>query len=60
MLQAYTYFPNCKFSEINVMHLIFSLLRINGLLVFRALLAHPHEARGILLACYVPNPGAAN
>jgi hypothetical protein len=32
-----------KYSETNVMHFLFSLLRIKGLYVFRALLAHPQE-----------------
>jgi hypothetical protein len=31
-------------SETNVMHFLFNLLRIKGLYVFRALLAHPQEA----------------
>jgi hypothetical protein len=31
-------------SETNVMHFLFSLLRIKGLFMFRALLAHPQEA----------------
>jgi hypothetical protein len=33
-----------QYSETNVMHFLFSLLRINGLYMFRALLAHPQEA----------------
>jgi hypothetical protein len=32
------------YTETNVMHFLFSLLRIKGLYMFRALLAHPHEA----------------
>jgi hypothetical protein len=32
------------YSETNVMHFLFSLLRIKGLYMFRALLAHPQEA----------------
>jgi hypothetical protein len=30
-----------QYSETNVMHFLFSLLRITGLYMFRALLAHP-------------------
>jgi hypothetical protein len=33
-----------QYSESNVMHFLFSLLRIKGLYMFRALLAHPQEA----------------
>jgi hypothetical protein len=33
-----------QYSEINVMHVLFNLLRIKGLYMFRALLAHPQEA----------------
>jgi hypothetical protein len=33
-----------QYSETNVMHFLFSLLRINGLYMFRALLAHLQEA----------------
>jgi hypothetical protein len=44
-------------SETNVMHFLFSLLRIKGLYMFPALLSHPQEALyialGILLACCV-------
>jgi hypothetical protein len=44
-------------SETNAMHILFSLLRIKGLYMFRALLAHPqevqHNGTGILRACYV-------
>jgi hypothetical protein len=32
-----------QYSETNVMHFLFSLLRIKGLYMFRALLAHPQE-----------------
>jgi hypothetical protein len=32
-----------QYSETNVMHFLFSLLRINGLYMFRAFLAHPQE-----------------
>jgi hypothetical protein len=37
------FWPN-QYSETNVMHFVFSLLRIKGLYMFRALLAHPQEA----------------
>jgi hypothetical protein len=33
-----------QYSETNVMHFLFNLLRIKGLYVFRTLLAHPQEA----------------
>jgi membrane protein CcdC involved in cytochrome C biogenesis len=33
-----------QYSETKVMHFLFSLLRIKGLYMFRALLAHPQEA----------------
>jgi hypothetical protein len=33
-----------QYSENNVMHFLFNLLRIKGLYMFRALLAHPQEA----------------
>jgi hypothetical protein len=33
-----------QYSETNLMHFLFNLLRINGLYMFRALLAHPQEA----------------
>jgi hypothetical protein len=33
-----------QYSETNVMHFLFNLFRITGLYIFRALLAHPHEA----------------
>jgi hypothetical protein len=39
-----SYFETCQYSETNVMHFLFSLLRIKGLYMFRALLAHPQEA----------------
>jgi hypothetical protein len=35
---------NDQYNETNVMHFLFDLLRIKGLYMFRALLAHPHEA----------------
>jgi hypothetical protein len=37
-------YPLFQYSETNVMHFLFSLLRIKGLCMFRALLAHPQEA----------------
>jgi hypothetical protein len=33
-----------QYSETNVMHFLFNLLRIKGLYMFRAILAHPQEA----------------
>jgi hypothetical protein len=33
-----------QYSETNVMHILFNLLRIRGLYMFRALLVHPQEA----------------
>jgi hypothetical protein len=33
-----------QYSETNVMHFLFSLLRIKGLYMFRALLAHRQQA----------------
>jgi hypothetical protein len=33
----------CQYSENNVIHFLFNLLRIKGLYMFRALLAHPQE-----------------
>jgi hypothetical protein len=35
---------NYQYSETNVMHFLLNLLRIKGLYMFRALLAHPQEA----------------
>jgi hypothetical protein len=35
---------NYQYSETKVIHFLFSLLRIKGLYMFRALLAHPQEA----------------
>jgi hypothetical protein len=35
---------NSQYKETNVMHFSFNLLRIRGLYMFRALLAHPQEA----------------
>jgi hypothetical protein len=43
----------CYYSETNLMHFIFSILRIKYLFIFRALLAHPQEVFGILRVCYV-------
>jgi hypothetical protein len=45
-----------QYSETNVMHFLFNLLRINGLYMFRALLADSQEA----LHKFHFNPGAAN
>jgi hypothetical protein len=47
-----------QYSETNVNHFLFNLLIINGLYMFRALLAHLQEcaaqtALGILHACYI-------
>jgi hypothetical protein len=42
-----------QYSETNVMHFLFNLLRIKSRYMFRALLAHPQEALVILRACYV-------
>jgi hypothetical protein len=39
----FTVHHSIQYSEINVMHFLFSLLRIKGLYIFRALLAHPQE-----------------
>jgi hypothetical protein len=51
---AYSY----QYSESNVMHVLFSLLRFKGLYIFQALLAHPQEdAPGLE---WNSNPGAAN
>jgi hypothetical protein len=57
-----------QYSETNVMHFLFSLLRIKGLYMFRALLAQLQETlhkrhlvygvRVMSLGC--TNPGAAN
>jgi hypothetical protein len=33
-----------QYSETNVMHFLFNLLRIKGLYMFRALLAHPQDS----------------
>jgi hypothetical protein len=35
---------NTQYRKTNVMHFLFNLLRIKGLYMFRALLAHPQEA----------------
>jgi hypothetical protein len=43
-----------QYSENNVMHFLFNLLRIKGLYMFRALLAHPQEVlhkRHLVFAC---------
>jgi hypothetical protein len=57
-----------QYSEINVMHFLFSLLTVKSLYIFRALLAHPDEAlhKRHLVYCVrvmsfgFTNPGAAN
>jgi hypothetical protein len=36
--------PVPQYSETNVMHFLLSLLRIKGLYMFRALLAHPQDS----------------
>jgi hypothetical protein len=50
-----------QYSETNVMHFLFSLLRIQDLYMFRALLAHPKEAlhKRHLVYCVRFNPRAA-
>jgi hypothetical protein len=55
------------YSETNVIHFLFNLLRIKGLYMFRALLAHPqevlHKRHLVYCVCVVSwlhNPGAAN
>jgi hypothetical protein len=35
----------CQYRETNVMHFLFNLLRIKGLYMFRALLAHPQDSQ---------------
>jgi hypothetical protein len=57
-------------SETNVMHFLFSLLRIKGPYMFRALLAHPQDKRHLVYCVRVLSaapglnlhfsPGAAN
>jgi hypothetical protein len=50
------------YNETNVMLFLFNLLKINGLCMFRALLAHPQEALGVLRACCISwlHQGEAN
>jgi hypothetical protein len=58
-----------QYSETNVMHFLFNLLRVTGLYMFRALLAHPQEAlhkrhlvycvRVMSVGCTRINPGAS-
>jgi hypothetical protein len=51
-----------QYNESNVMHFSFSLLRIKGLYMFRALLAHPQEAlhkRHLLYCVRVMSVGCA-
>jgi hypothetical protein len=43
-VRCLVYLAENQYSETNVMHFLFSLLRIKGLYMFRALLAHPQEA----------------
>jgi hypothetical protein len=49
----------CQYSETNLMHFLFNLLRTKGLYMFRALLAHPQEVLYIrhlvycVRTCYV-------
>jgi hypothetical protein len=57
-----------QYSETTVMHFLFNLLRIKGLYMFRAVLAHLQEAlhKRHLVHCMLvmsdgcTNPGAAN
>jgi hypothetical protein len=42
-LPIWTNTVSAQYSETNVMHFLFNLLRIKGLYMFRALLAHPQE-----------------
>jgi hypothetical protein len=44
LMSSTTRFGKYQYSETNVMHFLFNLLRIKGLYMFRALLAHPQEA----------------
>jgi hypothetical protein len=49
-----------QYSETNVMYILFNLLRIKGLYIFRALLAHPQEAlhiRHLIIACVLSRQG---
>jgi hypothetical protein len=52
-IQVYIY---NQYIETNMMHILFNLLRIKGLYMFRALLAHSQEA----LLEWKSNPDAAN
>jgi hypothetical protein len=64
--QSQILFEQTTHSETNVMHFLFSLLRIKGLYMFRALLAHPQEVLDKLNFVYcmrvmsVVSPDAAN
>jgi hypothetical protein len=56
-----------QYSETNVMHFLFGILRIKCLYMFRALLAHPQEAPHkrhlvycLRVLCKLAAPGAAN
>jgi hypothetical protein len=42
-----------QYGETNVIHIVFNLLRIKGLYMFRALLVHPQKAVGVVRAYYV-------
>jgi hypothetical protein len=42
-----------QYSETNVMHVLFNLLRISGFYMFRALLAHPQKVLNKRGACYI-------
>jgi hypothetical protein len=47
-----------QYNETNVMHFSFNLLRIKGIYMFRALLAHPQETlhkRHLVYARNIPN-----
>jgi hypothetical protein len=44
LMSCSPYITVYQYSETNVNHFLFNLLRINGLYMFRALLAHPQEA----------------
>jgi hypothetical protein len=51
-----------QYSETNMMHFLFNLLRIKGLYMFRALLAHPQEAlhKHVCYVSWLHHPVAAN
>jgi hypothetical protein len=69
LMICWPYIAEYQYSETNVMHFLFSLLRIKGLYMFRALLAHLKEAlqKQHLVYCVSvmrnggnSKPGAAN